>query len=95
MVPFDTLKMSEKLQKAGFTREQADGMVLAIAEAFSKTPAVEIRQNDIPVILECLVNVKSLLDTVQPLAGPSGKASLQQAEALLTDAEARLKKWGL
>lgn len=34
-VTFDTLAYSENMQKAGFTREQAEAMAKANAEAFS------------------------------------------------------------
>lgn len=34
-ITFDTLAYSENMQKAGFTREQADAMAKANSEAFS------------------------------------------------------------
>lgn len=33
-IVFDTLKLSQKLTNAGFTREQADGAANALAESF-------------------------------------------------------------
>ncbi len=52
-ITFDTLAYSEKMQKAGFTREQADAMAKANAEAMQNIVTVNelVTKKDLEIAL--------------------------------------------
>lgn len=55
-ITFDTLAYSEKMQKAGFTREQADAMAKANAEAMQNIITVNelVTKKDLEIALAAL-----------------------------------------
>ena len=66
-ISFDTLAYSENMQKAGFTREQADAMAKANAEAFKTMITTQqlATKQDISEVKQDVLLVREELKTVK------------------------------
>ena len=72
-ITFDTLKLSQKLEKAGFSREQATGAAEALADVMTDqvVTKADLREELMPVNSE-LAQLKIRLDMLQWMVGGVG-----------------------